>query len=272
VVTVHDLTFFDHPEWHERAKVVFFRRAIVSSARRAAVIVCVSETTAARLSEVAPPSRSTIVVIHHGVDTGRFRPDGDIASDHARLASLGINAPYLAFVGTLEPRKNVPALVAAFARVAGDRPDLQLVLGGQAGWGSAAVDAAVAESGVASRIVRTGYVPDDAYVPLLRRACAVIYPSHEEGFGIPPLEAMACGTPVLTTEEVATADLAGDAVATARADAESLAGGIRRVLDPAEATRLRTAGLALVSQFSWTAAAASHVVAYRAAVATDPAR
>lgn len=269
VVTVHDLTFFDHPEWHERSKVLFFRRAIVASSRRAAVIVCVSETTAARLSAVAPPRRGTIVVVHHGVDTERFRPDGNEEEDRAHLSSLGITAPYLAFVGTLEPRKNVPALVAAFGRVAGDHPDLQLVLAGQPGWGSAAVDVAVAESGVAERIVRPGYVPDDAYPPLLRRAYAVIYPSHEEGFGIPPLEAMACGTPVLTTEEVAAAELAGDAVATARSDPASLAAGIRRVLDPAEATRLRAAGLALVSRFSWTAAAASHVAAYRTAVATE---
>ncbi|MEX1008502.1 MAG: glycosyltransferase family 1 protein [Acidimicrobiia bacterium] len=270
VVTVHDLTFFDHPEWHERSKVVFFRRAITESAKRAAVIVCVSEATATRLHEVAAP-KGAVVVVHHGVDTDRFRPDGDEGDDRTRLATLGIVAPYLAFVGTIEPRKNVPALVAAFARVAGDHPDLQLVLAGQPGWGSPAVDAAVAESGVADRIVRTGYVPDDAYPPLLRRASAVIYPSHEEGFGIPPLEAMACGTPVLTTEEVAAAELAGDAVATARADPASLAEGIRRVLDHAEATRLRAAGLALVGRFSWTAAAASHVAAYRTAVARESA-
>jgi glycosyltransferase involved in cell wall biosynthesis len=269
VVTVHDLTFFDHPEWHERAKVLFFRRAIIESARRAALIVCVSDATATRLASVAPP-RGEVVVIHHGVDTERFRPLADEAEDRARLAALGIATPYLAFVGTIEPRKNLPSLVAAFSRVAVERPDLRLVLAGRPGWGTAAVDAAVAASGVAERIVRPGYLPDDALPAFLRRASAVMYASHEEGFGIPPLEAMASGTPVLTSADVATADLAGAAVATSRVDPVSLADGIRRVLDPVEATRLQAAGLELVSHFSWSAAAASHVAAYRAAVTREP--
>ena len=135
VVTVHDLTFFDHPEWHERAKVLYFRRAIVESARRAAVIVCVSDTTAARLDVVAP-ARGTVMVINHGVDTDRFRPDAaDEQDDRVRLAALGIDSPYLAFIGTIEPRKNLPALISAFSRVAPDHPDLRLVLAGRPGWG-----------------------------------------------------------------------------------------------------------------------------------------
>jgi glycosyltransferase involved in cell wall biosynthesis len=270
VVTVHDLTFFDHPEWHERAKVLFFRRAIVESARRAAVIVCVSDTTATRLGVVAP-ARGTVMVIHHGVDTQRFRPDAaDEQADRARLAALGIASPYLAFIGTMEPRKNIPALIAAFSRVVADHPDLRLVLAGRPGWGTGAVDAAVAASGVAERIERPGYLPDDVLPAFLRHAAAVMYPSHEEGFGIPPLEAMASGTPVLTSADVATADLAGDAVATARLDPAALADGIRRVLDPVEADRLRRAGSKLVIGFSWSAAADRHVDAYRAAVTGAP--
>ena len=106
---------------------------------------------------------------------------------------MGIEAPYLAFVGTLEPRKNLPALVDAFACVAAEAPRLRLVLAGQPGWGSDAVDRAVAQSGVADRVVRPGYLPDDTLPALLRRAEAVVYPSHEEGFGLPPAEAMALG-------------------------------------------------------------------------------
>jgi glycosyltransferase involved in cell wall biosynthesis len=270
VVTVHDLTFFDHPEWHERAKVLYFRSAIVESARRAAVIVCVSDTTATRLADVAP-ARGEVVVIHHGVDTERFRPDADEADDRARLAALGITTPYLAFVGTIEPRKNLPALVAAFSRVASEHPDLRLVLAGRPGWGAEAVDDAVAASSVGARILRTGYLPEEALPAFLRRASAVMYPSHEEGFGIPPLEAMASGTPVLTSADVATADLAGDAVATSLRDPVSLADGIRHVLDPVVAARLRGAGSTLVTRFSWSATADQHVDAYRAAAARDAA-
>jgi glycosyltransferase involved in cell wall biosynthesis len=271
VVTVHDLTFFDHPEWHERSKVWFFRRAITESAKRASAIVCVSEATAARLQEIAPP-KGTVVVVHHGVDVERFRPHAaDDGQDRERLAALGITGPYLAFVGTIEPRKNVPALVAAFARVAGDYPDLRLVLAGKPGWGTRAVDDAAAASGVDGRIVRTGYVADEALAALLRRASAVVYPSYEEGFGLPPLEAMASGAPVLTTPDVATADLVGDAVATASPDPDALAEGIRGVLDPVNSARLRAAGPAAAARFSWSAAAARHVDAYRRALRQEPA-
>jgi glycosyltransferase involved in cell wall biosynthesis len=268
VVTVHDLTFFDHPEWHQRAKVFFFRRAIRASAQRAATVVCVSDTTARRLDALARP-KGSVFVVNHGVDTARFTATGDRDADRARLDALGIAPPYLAFVGTIEPRKNVPALVEAFTRVATDHDGLTLVLAGRDAWGTGAVDAAVASSPVADRIVRTGYVPADALPALLRGASAVVYPSFEEGFGLPPLEAMACGAPVLTTADVAAADLAGDAVAVVRdVDPESLAEGIRLVLEPATQARLRAAGPAVGAGFSWAAAAERHVEAYRAAAAT----
>jgi glycosyltransferase involved in cell wall biosynthesis len=269
VVTVHDLTFYDHPDWHERAKVLYFRRAIAQTASRAAVIVCVSETTRDRLAHHTGRTHG-VVVVHHGIDTDRFTPTADRATDQRALAALGLTRPYVAFVGTMEPRKNVPALVEAFARVAREHLDLTLVLAGRPGWGGDAIDAAVAAHGVADRVARVGYVPDGALPALLRGASAVAYPSFEEGFGIPPLEAMACGTPVLTTTAVATAELVGDAVATAAADPVSIAEGIRDVLDPATAARLRAAGPGAAARFSWAAAAERHVEAYRAARAGGP--
>jgi glycosyltransferase involved in cell wall biosynthesis len=232
-------------------------------------VVCVSETTAARLARHTGRT-DDVVVVHHGIDTERFTPLADPADDEARLARLGVWSPYLAFVGTLEPRKNVPALVEGFARVADDHPDLTLVLAGREGWGTDAIDAAINRHGIRERVVRAGYVPDDTLPALLRRADAVAYPSHEEGFGLPPLEALACGTPVLTTAEVAAADLAGDAMATAPADPLGIADGIRRVLDPAVASRLRSAGPAVAARFAWPAAAERHVEAYAAARARGP--
>jgi len=269
VVTVHDLTFFDHPEWHERTKVAFFRRAITESGKRAAALVCVSDATADRLRDAIRP-RGDVVVVHHGVDTDRFTPHGDESDDRPQLAALGVTEPYVAFAGTIEPRKNVPALVAAFARVAGEYPSLRLVLAGKPGWHTDAIDRAIAGSGAAERVVRTGYVPADTLPALLRRASAVVYPSHEEGFGLPPLEAMACGTPVLTTADVAAARLLGDAVVTAASDPEALADGLREVLEPATAARLRTAGPAAVAGFSWAEAARRHVAVYRAALERGP--
>ncbi len=228
VVTVHDLTFFDHPEWHERSKVPYFRRMIKASARRATEIVCVSEFTVCRLAAIAPP-RGRVTVARHGVDHDRFRPEGDPASDGARLARHGITAPYVAFVGTLEPRKDVPNLVAAFALLAHDHPDLRLALVGGDGWGVDEIRAAITNSGVATHIVRTGYVDDDVIPALYRQAEAVTYPSFEEGFGVPALEALACGAPLVTTAGSALAEVVGDAALLVPVhDERALAAALRR--------------------------------------------
>lgn len=262
VVTVHDLTFFDHPEWHERSKVAYFRRMISASARRAAVCVCVSRYTAARLAAVANP-RGEVVVAHHGVDHARFRPDGDVTRDLAMLASRAITPPYVAFTGTIEPRKDIPALVRAFARVVATRPHLRLVLAGGDGWGADAVRDAIAASGAATRILRTGYLSADVLPPLLRRAEAVAYPSLEEGFGLPALEALACGAPLVTTSGSAIDELVGDAaVVVPPGDADALAAGLEQALDRSVAARLRAAGPPQVAGFTWEASVAAHVDAY----------
>ncbi|MHB8464870.1 MAG: glycosyltransferase, partial [Acidimicrobiales bacterium] len=107
VVTIHDMTFFDHPEWHEKTKIPVFRRAIKVAARRAAALICVSEHTAARLRARTTPT-SGVYVIPHGVDHERFRPNapGGVRADQAVLAALGVHHPFVAFIGTIEPRKS----------------------------------------------------------------------------------------------------------------------------------------------------------------------
>lgn len=267
VVTVHDLTFFDHPEWHERTKVLFFRRMIRASVRRAVGLIAVSDHTARRLATVLAPE-CPVTVANHGVDHDRFTPAADRGADLARLARTGIAEPYLAFVGTIEPRKDVPALVEAFARIADAHPDLRLVLAGADGWGTEAVRDAVAASGHTTRILRPGYLPADALAPFLRRAELVAYPSLEEGFGLPALEALACGAPVVTTTGSAMADVCGDAarlVPPARPDL--LADAMAELLDDASAAaRLRAAGPDRAAAFTWEAAVEAHLRAYRLAV------
>ena len=139
VVTIHDLSFFEQADWHEWSKVLLFRRAIKVAARRAAAVVCPSRVTAEQLARWCPVD-AEVFVAPHGVDTGRFRPDEpEPGSDAARLAALDRRLaggrPYLVFVGTLEPRKDLPTLVAAFARIADRHPDALLVLAGGAGLG-----------------------------------------------------------------------------------------------------------------------------------------
>ena len=242
---------------------MFFRRMIRAAAHRAAVVVCVSGYTADRFRALTTP-RAEVTVAHHGVDHTRFAPGGDERADHAVLARHGIRPPYVAFAGTIEPRKNLPTLVQAFARVAADRPALRLVLAGADGWGARAVRDAIATSGVATRIIRPGYIENGTVPALFRRAGVVAYPSYEEGFGLPALEGLACGAPVVTTAGSALGEVVGDAAALAPAeDANGLADAIARVLDdPAFAAVLRAAGPARAASFTWERCAEQHVEAY----------
>ncbi len=269
VVTVHDLTFFDHPEWHERVKVTFFRRMIRASTRRAAALIADSDRTARRLEELLHP-RAPVTVAPLGVDHGRFHPDSGpagAAEDRAVLRRLGIEGPYLAFTGTAEPRKGIPTLVEAFATLAGSRPELRLVLAGRDGWGAAAVRDAIERHGVSTRVLRTGWFPADALPALLRRAEAVVYPSLEEGFGLPALEALAAGAVLVTSSDSVMADLAGPAAVTVPAgDPAALSNALAAVLDdPDRSAPRRAAGVARARGFTWRACAERHLAAYRQA-------
>jgi glycosyltransferase involved in cell wall biosynthesis len=268
VVTVHDLTFFEHPEWHERGKVAYFRPMIRAAARRAAAVIAVSEDTAARLRMLTPPS-GPIVVAPHGVDHERFTPTVE-AADDATLAAHGIRPPFIAFTGTIEPRKGLPTLVEAFARIAVDNRPLRLVLAGGDGWGSDRVRDAVAASGVPTRILRPGYLPDSAVAPLFRRAEVVAYPSLAEGFGLNALEALACGAPLVTTTGSALDEVVGEAALTVMpGDVDGLADALREALKPEVAARLRAAGPPRAAGFTWERSVELHIEAYELAASSS---
>lgn len=273
VVTIHDLTFFDHPEWHERSKVPFFRRAIRRAALGADALVCVSERTEQRLIELLAPS-APVFVVPHGVDAERFRPLGDSSKEDELLARYGVRTPYLAFVGTIEPRKAVPVLVEAFDLLASSHPELQLVLAGGEGWGTDASASAIAHARHGSRIVRTGYVHDDDLPALLRRSAAAVYPALLEGFGLPALEAMASGVPLVTTSGSVMSELAAGAAWEAEpGSASSLAEAIECALaGGTEVARRVQLGLSVAARCTWEVSAGRHMEVYRFAARRETRR
>jgi glycosyltransferase involved in cell wall biosynthesis len=267
VVTLHDATFFTEPELHTAVKGSFFRSAIRTAIRRAARCIVPSKATRDEMIRVVEADPTKLDVAYHGVDQAMFHvpSEAEIARVRGRLGLL--DNGYVAFLGMLEPRKNVPALVRAWVRACADRPQPPaLVLGGAAGWDEE-VDAAVAEVPSHLRCLRPGYLPIRDLPGFLGGAEIVAYPSHGEGFGLPVLEAMACGSAVLTTPRLSLPEVGGDAVAYTEPDVESIAAALGSLLDdPDRRRRLGEAGLARSREFTWAASAEAHLASYARAV------
>jgi glycosyltransferase involved in cell wall biosynthesis len=269
VVTVHDLTMVTHPEWHEPAKVRYFGWAMRRAVQAADRVLCVSATTARDLAERLGVAPDRVDVTPLGTDLAPAS-EREIADLRARL---GLDGPFLVGLGTLEPRKDLPTLVRAFATLARDLPH-HLVLAGLPGWGAGELAAAVEASGVADRVHLPGYVAEADKAALLSGADLLVYPSRYEGFGLPVLEAMACGTPVVTTTGGSLPEIAGDAALLVEpGDPGQLAAAVVKLLsDQAAWSDLARRGSARAAGFTWERCAEQTLAAYRKAVAGGPAR
>lgn len=267
-VTLHDATFFTDPGLHTRSKGPFFRTATRLALRAADACLVPSQATADELVSEAGARPEQLQVAHLGVDSTVFRPPTADAKAAAR-ASVGLapDQEYFAFLGTIEPRKNVPALIRGWARAFADRPNPPaLVLAGGMGWDTG-VDPAVAEVPTTLRLIRPGYLPLERLAGLLGGAQVVVYPSLGEGFGLPVLEGMACGAAVLTTRNLAITEVGGDAVAYTDTTASAIGQALRELLDdPQRRAELGRRGLARAALFSWQACAQAHVTAYHSAI------
>ncbi|WP_096305091.1 glycosyltransferase family 1 protein [Jatrophihabitans sp. GAS493] len=269
VVTLHDATFFTDEALHSRVKGPFFRSATRLALRRAAGCVVPSQATADELVRVAGADPARLQVAHHGVDSQSFQPPSQQQRRAAALAvGLAPEQPYVAFLGTLEPRKNVPALIAGWSQAVASRPNPPaLVLAGGVGWDET-IDAAVAAVDSRLSVLRPGYIPLEHLAGFLGGAQVVSYPSLFEGFGLPVLEAMACGSAVLTSRRGPLPEVGGDAVAYCEVDAASIATELAALLDdPQRRADLGAAATARAATFSWSDCAAKHVLAYERALA-----
>jgi glycosyltransferase involved in cell wall biosynthesis len=273
VVTLHDATFFTHPAAHSRTKRLFFRAWTHVSLRRAHRVVVPSRATKEELVRVVGARADRIDVAHLGVDARRFHVPGDDRRRAVReLLGLG-DQPYVAFLGTIEPRKNVPALIRAWIDACRDRPSAPaLVLAGARGWDTE-VEGALAEVPEQLRCVQAGYLPLDTLAGLLGEAELVAYPSLGEGFGLPVLEAMACGAAVLTTRELSLPEVGGDAVAYTGTSRREIGEALGHLLDdPGRRAELAALAVRRAATFTWRACALAHLAAYDAALETTPRR
>lgn len=259
-VTVHDTLFESHPQFFTKGFALRSKVLIRQSARKSALVFTVSEFSRREIVSRYEIAESRTTTIANGVDCARFHPgmDGDDA-----VRELGLEpGAYLLTVGRLEPRKNHAGLLRAYSRLAGPRPRLAIV--GQRDFGYQELFELIETLGIKNDVSLFESI-DDALLPALyRHALAFVYPTWAEGFGMPVLEAMASGVPVLTSNMTALPEVAGDAaVYFDPSDTESIAGAIAAIVaDRARRMELVERGLKRVEAFGWDGSARKLVDAY----------
>jgi glycosyltransferase involved in cell wall biosynthesis len=264
------MTFFLHPRLHTRAKRIFFRLAMQISARRADALIADSESTrqdAIRLLGIPPQKIYTALL---GVDEA-YRPISDQRALQAVQLKYNLPADFILYVGLVEPRKNLPLLVRAFRNLIDLKSDIHLVLVGRFGWMYTEVLQLIDTLGVKDRVSLIGYVPSEDLPLVYNLARVFVYPTLYEGFGLPALEAMACGVPVITTEVSSLPEIVGDAgMLVPVNDETALTQAIQAVLtDQALRQQLVTLGTERASQFTWERTAQQTFQVYRHVLQAD---
>jgi glycosyltransferase involved in cell wall biosynthesis len=259
IVTIHDLGYLVFPQAHTAARRLELHFSTLWSTRAAQRIIAVSHATRQALIDHYGTPADKITVVHHGVSS-HFRPVSESAIIEHTRTRYGIEGQYVLYIGTLQPRKNLVRLIEAFARLVHGETDsatparpIHLVLAGKKGWLTHAIEQRSAELGIAGQVHFTGYVDDGDIPALLSGALAFVFPSLYEGFGMPVLEAMACGTPVLTSTTTSLPEVAGDAALLVNPhDTQAIANGLARLAcDTSLRESLRARGLERVATFSW---------------------
>lgn len=265
VVTMLDLTFMRMPESFNSWNRIYLTAMSTLSARRCDRIIAISESTRQDVIRFLRVPPEKVEVIYCGVDAP-FRPIDDAAALARFRAERGVPERFALYLGTLEPRKNVERLIEAYARLkrAGEIPH-KLVLGGARGWLYDRIFARVRELSLEEDVLFTSYIPYHELPLWYNCADIFIYPSLYEGFGLPPLEAMACGTPVVTSSGSSLPEVVGTAALTVDPlDVSAIAAAIARILnEPSLRERLKAEGPHQAARFSWADTAARTLKSYR---------
>jgi glycosyltransferase involved in cell wall biosynthesis len=260
VVTVHDVGFHHLPKLYKKRQVKIHEHAMKEIRKKATRIVTVSEFSGRDIAEQYGIDPKKIAITYPGVDLSAYRPVKDAAAVEERLARYRISTPFFISVGRLEAKKNIVTLVKAFTqfktrRGVGDPHKLVLV--GVPGFGYEDIRRAIADSAFRSDILELGYVPEADKPALLTAAQALVHPSFYEGFGIPPVEAMACGCPVISSNAASLPEVLGDAAAYfSPHEPEQLVSAMDRLAQDWQARdTMKAAGIERAQRFSWKATA-----------------
>lgn len=254
VVTVHDLIYKTYPQGHTEETLALSEQHFQSFASKAAKIICSSQNTQNDLHKYFPQTEGKTCYIHQGVNKGIFYPLAEERKGQARevLAKNGIRDPFLLFVGTIEPRKNLKGLLEAFARLKQKKLfDGKLVVIGMAGWKTEGIKELIEKLGINGDVVFLGFVSNDDLRVFYNLAEVFIFPSFYEGFGYPIVEAFSCGAAVVTSNISSCPEIAGEAALTADPnDPEAIAMTIARILQyPALKESLRRKALERAGEF-----------------------
>lgn len=272
VTTVHDLVSYVFPETHTGLTNLLQRRWLPLGLQFADAVVTVSEHSKRDLARYLGIDQGKICVAPCGVSP-HFSPDAE-PGEATRLAErYGVRRPYVLYLGDVQARKNVSGLVSAFALLREALPEYELVVAGAATWKYEQIYSRVAELGLTDRVRFTGYVSAEDVPALYRQSALFVFPSLYEGFGRPPLEAMACGTPVVTSNVSSLPEVVGDAALLADPhDHQALARAMERALsDVGLAGDLRALGLERARHFTWERAGRELLQAYEHVLAGTPA-
>lgn len=258
VITVHDMVYKAFPETVRARTKYMLDTGLKRSMKRADLIVTDSEFSRAEILKYFPQHEPKLRVVPCGVDLNKFKPCGDKEIIRRVKKSLEIKGEYFLYLGTIEPRKNLERLIQAyyvFTQKTQDPP--KLVLAGGKGWLYDSIFAKVTELGLTEQVIFTKYVPAQDMNPLMCGALAFVFPSIYEGFGMPPLEAMACGVPVLASDAASLPEVVGDCGVTVDAySVESIADGLSKLYFDGELRReLSEKGLERAKGFTWESSA-----------------
>lgn len=252
VVTIYDMTLFVTPRFHDFKKIALDRTLIPHVARRASAIITVSNSARNDIVRLLQVPADKVCVITGAVSSD-FRPVSDPERIDAVRKRYGLHGPYILYVGTIEPRKNIARLVQAFARLKTAGLPHKLVIVGQAGWHCAPIFAEVERLNLTNDVLFTGYVPFEDLPGLYTAAESMAFPSLYEGFGLPVIEAMACGAPVVTSRSSSLMEVAGDAgLLVDPHSVEELADALHRLhTEPDLRVELSARGLSRAAEFTW---------------------